>query len=35
MKLVSTFWNKDFRRGLAALNDFFVMFGKNLTEKNQ
>jgi uncharacterized protein YjgD (DUF1641 family) len=33
IKLVSTFWNRDFRRGLAAFNDFFVMFGKNLTAK--
>lgn len=32
-KLVRTFWNNDFRRGLAAFNDFLVMFGKNLTEK--
>ncbi len=34
MKLVSTFWNRDFRRGLAAFNDLLVMFGKNLTEKS-
>lgn len=33
-KLMSTFWNADFRRGLAAFNDLLVMFGKNLTEKN-
>jgi uncharacterized protein YjgD (DUF1641 family) len=33
-KLMSTFWNKDFRRGLAALNDLLVAFGRNLTEKN-
>ena len=33
-KLMSTFWNKDFRRGLAACNDLLVMFGRNLTEKN-
>jgi uncharacterized protein YjgD (DUF1641 family) len=33
-KLMSTFWNKDFRRGLAAFNDLLVAFGKNLTEKN-
>jgi len=33
IKLVSTFWNKDFRRGLAAFNDLFLMFGKNLTAK--
>ena len=33
-KLLSTFWNRDFRRGLAAANDLFVMFGKNLSRKN-
>jgi uncharacterized protein YjgD (DUF1641 family) len=33
-KLLSTFWKKDFRRGLAAFNDLLVMFGRNLTEKN-
>jgi uncharacterized protein YjgD (DUF1641 family) len=33
-KLMSTFWNPDFRRGLAAFNDLLVMFGRNLTEKN-
>ena len=33
-KLLSTFWNADFRRGLAAFNDLLVAFGKNLTEKN-
>jgi uncharacterized protein YjgD (DUF1641 family) len=32
-KLLSTFWNKDFRRGLAAFNDLLVMFGRNLIEK--
>jgi uncharacterized protein YjgD (DUF1641 family) len=32
-KLVSTFWNSDFRRGLAAFNDLLVMFGKNLSGK--
>jgi len=32
-KLMSTFWNKDFRRGLAAFNDLLVMFGRNLREK--
>jgi uncharacterized protein YjgD (DUF1641 family) len=32
-KLLSTFWNKDFRRGLAACNDLLVMFGRNLIEK--
>ena len=34
IKLISTFWNKDFRRGLAAFNDLFVMFGRNLSQKN-
>jgi uncharacterized protein YjgD (DUF1641 family) len=33
-KLLSTFWKKDFRRGLAAFNDLLVTFGRNLTEKN-
>lgn len=33
-KLITTFWNKDFRRGLAAFNDLLVAFGRNLTEKN-
>ena len=33
-KLMSTFWNADFRRGLAAFNDLLVVFGRNLTEKN-
>jgi uncharacterized protein YjgD (DUF1641 family) len=32
-KLISTFWNRDFRRGLAAFNDLLVMFGRNLREK--
>jgi uncharacterized protein YjgD (DUF1641 family) len=34
-KLLSTFWNKDFRRGLAAFNDFLVVFGRNLRKKDQ
>ncbi|MDT7777689.1 MAG: hypothetical protein QOC99_201 [Acidobacteriota bacterium] len=34
IKLMSTFWNKDFRRGLAAFNDLLVLFGRNLREKN-
>jgi uncharacterized protein YjgD (DUF1641 family) len=34
LKLMSTFWNKDFRRGLAAFNDLLVMFGRNLREKD-
>jgi uncharacterized protein YjgD (DUF1641 family) len=33
-KLMTTFWNKDFRRGLAAFNDLLAAFGRNLTEKN-
>lgn len=33
-KLMSTFLNKDFRRGLAACNDLMVAFGKNLSVKN-
>lgn len=32
-KLLSTFFNKDFRRGLAAFNDLLVTFGKNLSER--
>lgn len=35
VKLISTFWNRDFRRGLAAFNDLLVVFGKNLTEKGR
>jgi uncharacterized protein YjgD (DUF1641 family) len=33
IKLVSTFWNRDFRRGLAAFNDLLMVFGRNLIEK--
>src|ERR1700741_2200677 len=33
-KLLSTFWNADFRRGLAAFNDLLMIFGRNLTDKN-
>jgi uncharacterized protein YjgD (DUF1641 family) len=33
-KLMTTFWNKDFRRGLAAFNDLLVAFGRNLREKD-
>jgi uncharacterized protein YjgD (DUF1641 family) len=33
-KLMTTFWNKDFRRGLAAFNDLLAAFGRNLAEKN-
>ena len=32
-KLFGTFWNRDFRRGLAAFNNLLVMFGRNLIEK--
>ena len=35
IKLVSTFWNRDFRRGLAAFNDLLVVFGRHLTEKGR
>jgi uncharacterized protein YjgD (DUF1641 family) len=35
IKLMSTFWNKDFRRGLAAFNDLLVVFGRNLTDKEK
>ena len=34
-KLMSTFWNKDFRRGLAVFNDLLVVFGRNLTDKEK
>jgi uncharacterized protein YjgD (DUF1641 family) len=33
LKLLGTFWNRDFRRGLAALNGLVVIFGKNLSRK--
>ena len=33
-KLLSTFFNSDFRRGLAAFNDLIVEFGRNLSAKN-
>ena len=33
-KLMTTFWNRDFRRGLAAFNDLLAAFGRNLAEKN-
>jgi len=32
-KLLGTFLNRDFRRGLAAFNDLMVAFGKNLSAK--
>ena len=31
LKLLSTFFKKDFRRGLAAMNDLVVAFGRNLS----
>ena len=31
LKLLSTFFKKDFRRGLAAINDLVVAFGRNLS----
>ncbi len=31
LKLFSTFFKKDFRRGLAAMNDLVVAFGRNLS----
>jgi len=34
VKLLRTFWNPDFRRGLAAFNDLLEMFGKNLRTKS-
>jgi len=34
-KLISTFWNKDFRRGLAAFNDLLVTFGRHLSETDR
>jgi uncharacterized protein YjgD (DUF1641 family) len=33
-KLLSTFWNRDFRRGLAAFNDLIVEFGRHLSAKS-
>lgn len=30
LKLLSTFLDRDFRRGLAAANDLFIAFGRNL-----
>jgi uncharacterized protein YjgD (DUF1641 family) len=35
LKLIGTFWNPNFRRGLAAFNDFLVVFGRHLTEKGR
>jgi uncharacterized protein YjgD (DUF1641 family) len=34
IKLLSTFSNRDFRRGLAGFNDLLVAFGKNLSSQN-
>jgi len=34
MKLVRTFLNRDFRRGLATFNDLLIVFGKNLSANN-
>lgn len=34
-KLLSTFANKDFRRGLAALNDLLVALGRNLSSEER
>ncbi|MGA9767947.1 MAG: DUF1641 domain-containing protein [Blastocatellia bacterium] len=34
LKLLGTFWNRDFRRGLAAVNDLLVAFGRNLDRKH-
>ncbi len=31
LKLLSTFFKKDFRRGLAAMNDLVVAFGRNVS----
>ena len=31
LKLLSTFFKKDFRRGLAVMNDLLVTFGRNLS----
>jgi uncharacterized protein YjgD (DUF1641 family) len=30
IKLISIFFNRDFRRGLAAFNDLLIVFGRNL-----
>ncbi len=34
IKLLSTFSNRDFRRGLAGFNDLLMAFGKNLSNNN-
>jgi uncharacterized protein YjgD (DUF1641 family) len=34
IKLLSTFSDRDFRRGLAGFNDLLVAFGKNLSSQN-
>lgn len=33
LRLLRTFLNADFRRGLAAFNDLLEIFGRNLTNK--
>ena len=35
VKLLATFFDKDFRRGLAAANDLLVAFGRNLSAKER
>ncbi len=35
VKLLRTFWNKDFRRGLAAFNDLLEAFGRNLRTRGE
>jgi uncharacterized protein YjgD (DUF1641 family) len=34
LKLLRTFFNRDFRRGLAAANDLLVAFGRNLSARD-
>jgi uncharacterized protein YjgD (DUF1641 family) len=35
VKLLSTFFKKDFRRGLAVMNDLLVAFGRNLSSTEE
>jgi uncharacterized protein YjgD (DUF1641 family) len=35
VKLLSTFFKKDFRRGLAVMNDLLVAFGRNLSRTEE
>ena len=35
LKLIGTFWNRDFRRGLAAFIDLLAVFGRHLREKGR